>query len=164
MIDEIESAFAGRQRPDCVTKLPANDRDIDYVDTIWFSGRDWRELSREDWRAHQEAYAFLTPDAFAYFLPSILILSLRIPEEEFILVDRLEFDLATIRLDIDGEELARRRFGRLETRELETLLDWLAWRVESYASLSPEEYARARGAIERLLRFKRAKESPPGES
>jgi hypothetical protein len=155
MIDQIESAFAGRQRPDCVTELAVNHRDLDYVNTIWFSGRNWRELSREDWREHQNGYSFLTPDAFAYFLPSILILSLRDPEAPFVMTDQLEFDLATTHPDIDGEELARRRFGRLEVRELEALLDWLDWRVESFASLSPEEYARARGAIERLLRFKR---------
>jgi hypothetical protein len=47
----------------------------DDEDPNWFSGKDWRDLCQDDWEQHYDAVSFFTPEAFAYYLPSILSLT-----------------------------------------------------------------------------------------
>jgi hypothetical protein len=47
----IENAFAGREMPDRLTDSDCSDPlDTDLADTLWFSGRNWREITWNDWQ------------------------------------------------------------------------------------------------------------------
>jgi hypothetical protein len=75
LAEVIEKAFAGREMPakvtdsDCTAPI-----DPDIEDALWFSGRNWREITWNDWKGHDVALSFFTRDALAYWLPSVLLL------------------------------------------------------------------------------------------
>ena len=53
--EEIERAFGWRKMPDnVIDEKPENllDPDSDILDALWFAGRDWRDITVEDWRQH----------------------------------------------------------------------------------------------------------------
>lgn len=68
---QIEQAFAHRGKPNNVVER----RDPvtpEQEDALNFQGRDWREISWQEWERNRDAFFAFTPDAFAYYLPSIL--------------------------------------------------------------------------------------------
>jgi hypothetical protein len=71
---KIEAAFKHREMPQQLATLGAK-LSGDDDDALWFAGKDWRELSPDDWEMHHTAVSFFTREAFAYYLPSILSLS-----------------------------------------------------------------------------------------
>jgi hypothetical protein len=40
--------------------------DSDIEDALWFTGRDWQEITWQNWQEHSSAIHFFVPDAFAY--------------------------------------------------------------------------------------------------
>jgi hypothetical protein len=82
LLEKIESAFSSRAKPaqvrlaDGVFQL-----DFEVEEALWFSGRDWHELTWQDWQEHSSAIYF-DSEAFAYYLPSVLLLSAQRPSEE----------------------------------------------------------------------------------
>jgi hypothetical protein len=67
LTDKIKRAFFSRIKPaqvrlhDGVLQL-----DSDAEEALWFSGRDWHQLTWQDWQEHSSAIFFFDPDAFAY--------------------------------------------------------------------------------------------------
>jgi hypothetical protein len=55
--------------------------DDDEEDALWFSGRDWHEITWQNWQEHSDAIFFFDPEPFVYYLPSILLLSAQNPNE-----------------------------------------------------------------------------------
>src|SRR5215813_2069819 len=88
LINRIERAFAHRQKPKVVV-VPHNPVDGDDEDALWFAGRDWREIRSRDWNDYPSAYFRLTPEAYRYYLPSILCHAARNPDEELPAADSL---------------------------------------------------------------------------
>lgn len=68
---EIEKAFAGRARPRSLVDRTRPELD-DVEDARAFEGLDWRDAGPDLWHEQFGAFYGLRPDAFAYFLPSIL--------------------------------------------------------------------------------------------
>ena len=54
LAEVIEKAFAGREMPakvtdsDCTTPIYPG-----LEDALWFSGRNWREITWNDWKGHE---------------------------------------------------------------------------------------------------------------
>jgi hypothetical protein len=124
--EKIDRAFAGRAKPahvrlgDEVVQL-----DLDLEDALWFSGRDWHELTWQNWQEHSCAIYFFDPEAFAYYLPSLLLLSVENPNESLMAADALlnELDRSP---DIEGwTDGFTSRFLGLNPTELNVLKEWL---------------------------------------
>jgi len=92
--EQIERVFSSRTKPvqvrlaDEVIQL-----DDDVEDALWFSGRDWHELTWQDWQEHSCAIYFFDPEAFAYYLPSLLLLSAQNPKDSLNAADSLISEL-----------------------------------------------------------------------
>jgi hypothetical protein len=90
LTDKIERVFSSRPMPaqvrlaDGVLQL-----DSDVEEALWFSGRDWHELTWQDWQGHSCAIFFFDPEAFAYYLPSVLLLSAQNPSDSLMAADSL---------------------------------------------------------------------------
>lgn len=84
----IAAAFDHRERPADTTFRTAPQTG-DVADAEWFAGREWAQISWEDWTNHVGAFYTFTPTAFTYYLPSILILSADRPREWFSPADAL---------------------------------------------------------------------------
>ena len=126
LAEKIEQAFASRPKPaqvriaDGVLQL-----DFEVEEALWFSGRDWRELTRQNWQEHSSAIYFFDPEAFAYYLPSVLLLSAQNPSEWLEAADTLinELDQSPdAKWWTEGLQL---RFLGLSPAELDVLKEWL---------------------------------------
>lgn len=92
---EIEAAFAD-------TKYPGDDRLV-YDNSGYhlecneiaaaFRGKDWRELSVEMLRYHAQSLAFMTPEAYRFYLPAYLIAAALHYDEADIIPDAVVFNL-----------------------------------------------------------------------
>jgi hypothetical protein len=126
LAEKIERAFAARPKPaqvrlaDEVLQL-----DSDVEEALWFSGRDWHELTCQNWQEHSCAIFFFDPEAFAYYLPSVLLLSAENPSESLTAADSLISQLDRSP-DAEGwtEGFASRFLG-LHPAELDVLKEWL---------------------------------------
>ncbi len=149
--EKIEEAFAGRAMPHEVIDPSVFQFDSDVEEALWFAGRDWRELRWRDWLEHSAALLFFSREAFAYYLPSLLLLSAQSPTEWSYAVDSLigELDRSP---SVEGwNEYFTRRFLGLRREELEAMKEWLLclcgsdlYRGHGYAACGPgERFARA---------------------
>ena len=149
--DKIEKAFAERPKPLEVIDPNVTQFDSDVDEALWFAGRDWHELRWKDWIEHSAALLFFSREAFAYYLPSLLLLSAQNPADWSYAVDSLigELDRSP---SVEGwNEHFTRRFLGLRREELDVLKEWLlclcgstSYRGYGYAACGPgERFARA---------------------
>jgi hypothetical protein len=126
LLEKIERAFASRAKPaqvrlgDEVVQL---DSDLD--EALWFSGRDRHRLTWQNWQEHSCAIFFFDPEAFAYYLPSVLLLAVQNPNESLTAADSLinQLDRSP---DLEGwTEGFTSRFLELNPAELNVLKEWL---------------------------------------
>ena len=134
--------------------------DSDVEEAFWFSGRDRRELRWKDWLEHSSALLFFSREAFAYYLPSLLLLSAQNLDEWSYAVDSLlgELDRSP---SVEGwNEHFTRRFLGLRRQELDAMKEWLLCMCESpyyrghgYAACGPgERFARAFETVDLIQR------------
>jgi hypothetical protein len=125
LTEKIEEVFASRPKPsqvrlgDGVLQL-----DSDVEEALWFSGRDWHELTWQDWQEHGSAIYFFDSEAFAYYLPSLLLCSAQHPSEWLAAADALIGDLDRSP-DPTGWTDLTSRFLELSSKELDVLKEWL---------------------------------------
>ena len=126
LAEKIERAFSSRHKPaqvrlaDEVIQL-----DDDVEEALWFSGRDWHELTWQDWQHHSNAIFFFDPESFAYYLPSLLLLSAQNPSHSLNAADSL-INMLDCSPDPEGwPEGTERRFLGLNQSELDVLKEWL---------------------------------------
>ncbi len=73
MQQQITSAFEHRQRPAVVTSVAVASTLRD--DARHFEGMDWTQVTADDWAGYSDAFFGFSREAFLYFLPSLLLLS-----------------------------------------------------------------------------------------
>ena len=129
LAEVIDKAFMGRQMPDKLTDSDCSDTaDSDVTDILWFSGRNWREITWNDWNKHDTALSFFTQDALAYLLPSVLLLSLQRPDEYLSSAGYLIKTFGSRNWVPSPEywkDYFRARFVGLRTEEYEAIKEWL---------------------------------------
>jgi len=126
--EAIEKAFAGREMPAKLTNSEFDPMDSDLADILWFSGRNWREITWNDWKGHADALSFFTRDALAYWLPSVLLLSLQHPGEYLSSAAYLirTFGSRNWAPSPDHwKDYFRARFVGLRTEEYDAIKEWL---------------------------------------
>lgn len=126
LADKIERAFAGREMPlNLVDAANLSHPDTDIKDALWFSGRDWHDLGWQDWHEHSSAIYFFLPDAFVYYLPSVMALSLQNRVEEMWAANAV---ISQLDCSPDPEAWTdglASRFLLLSGAELDVLKEWL---------------------------------------
>jgi hypothetical protein len=56
---------------------------------LWFAQRNWHDLTREDWINHGDAIFRFTHEAFVYYLPSLLSISIEASDQWFNAADAM---------------------------------------------------------------------------
>jgi hypothetical protein len=126
LAEKIERAFAARPKPaqvrlgDAVLQL-----DSDVEEALWFSGRDWHELTWQNWQEHSCAIFFFDPEAFSYYLPSVLLLSAESPSDALTAADSLISQLDRSPDEEGWTESFVSHFLGLNPAELDVLKEWL---------------------------------------
>jgi hypothetical protein len=136
--EKIESAFAHRRMPaEVIEPEQYNQFDSDVEEALWFAGRDWRQITCQDWQQHSAAAIFLSPDAFAYYLPSLLIQTIRNPKEyPDVAVNSILWQLDRSP-NVEGwDDHFTNRFLGLRTEEYEAIREWLLFVCENVPHFS----------------------------
>jgi hypothetical protein len=125
LAENIERVFAHRAMPDAVIDTAeCVQMDSDVEEALWFTGRDWHGLTWRDWQEHSCAIYFFDSEAFAYYLPSVLLLSAQHLSEELMAADSL-ISLLDCSPDPDGWPAGvASRFLELNPAELDVLKEW----------------------------------------
>lgn len=124
LLRQIEQAFGDRPKPSKLVeeRVPVTP---EQRDALWFGGRDWRDVTWSDWESHRDAvYAFM-PEAFAYYLPSILALSYGHPDQWFAPADGLLQVLNRSPVVEYWDAFITTRLVGLRAAEYEVLKEWL---------------------------------------
>lgn len=151
LIDEISLAFRDRTKP-CKVVPDVHPPTDEYADAEHFSSLQWEQADVGDWGDHYAAIFGFAPSAFCYFLPSLMIASMR-SESPLIVASSLVSLLDRSNSPSSWDSFFLDRFGALTPRELSAMQSWVLWLATNGASqFSPGSLDRAFDTLEVLLR------------
>jgi len=139
---QVEDAFGDRPKP----RRLVESKDLvtsEQRDALWFGDRAWREVTWDDWESHHDAFYAFTPEAFAYYLPSVLCLSSKHPDRWFWPADALMQILDRSPVVEHWDAFLSTRLVGLRPAEYEALKAWLLLLTEHEANASGEALGRA---------------------
>lgn len=148
MQQQIIDAFGQRKLPSAVTNVTVCSTLRD--DALRFEGMDWRDVTANDWRENSDAYYGLSPEAFAYFLPSILTLSLDRANVPFAPAEALIASLDTSADPDIWPEWFTQRFGMLTLHEVGALKNWSLVYLAGAELDEGSEFQRVQDTLEML--------------
>lgn len=122
----IEKIFARREMPIQIAEPSLRSHfDSDVADALWFTGRDWRSLSWQDWQGHDSGISYFNQEALAYYLPSILTLSLQHPENCLAAAERIVSLLDVPPSAEYWSPILKAQLVGLRSEEYDLLKEWL---------------------------------------
>ena len=121
MQQQIAAAFGHRKSPATVTVVAVCSTLRD--DALHFEGKHWRDVTADDWLQYSDAFSGLSAEAFVYFLPSILTLSLDRANCPMGAADALIMSLDTSADPEIWPEWFSERFDLLSASEIEVIKD-----------------------------------------
>lgn len=130
-LEKIEKAFVRRSMPaEVVEPQEYIQFDSDVEDALWFAGKDWHDLTWKDWKEHCCAVHFFSRDAFAYYLPSVIYLSLQNPKDCMLAADTVICDLDISPYVESWTNGVVHRYLGLYPEEYDLLKEWLLFICE----------------------------------
>ena len=87
LCDNIKSAFKNVEYPGDDRIVTERDNQESFDIESDFKGKSWEELDFDILASHQDSLPLLTPEAFAFYIPAYMLISLRYYEKADILVD-----------------------------------------------------------------------------
>jgi len=148
MDQQIASAFRHRQRPPMVTNIVVDSTLRD--DAHHFEGMDWTQVRADDWIEYSDAFAGFSPEAFLYYLPSLLILSLEKSNLPLIAADSLVHSLDTSGDPEIWPKWFAERFEGLTSTEVRALRDWSSLYLTPGEPDEGSEFARVQDTLTML--------------
>ncbi len=134
LISLIEKAFVARPRPKHLyfkdPTQPKQISDSDLADIIALDTLDWSVVDIRTLDRLGGASGFLTPDAFCYFLPKIMVATLRLNAADSSIVSFIFWSLAHRVEKIEDLMESASRLSGLDANELNALKLWLWWVLE----------------------------------
>lgn len=144
MQPDIASAFGPRELPSTVTEVTSNSTLRD--DALNFRGVPWIKVTAEDWANHSDAFYGLSPQAFLYYLPSILAGA----NKRSNVADMLVAVLDTSADPAVWPTWFAERFPLLTGAELQVLKSWAMDCVADVARFDATEAARVQDTLAML--------------
>lgn len=127
-IEKLEALFSSRDSCEITPSFVcSNQEDEEAIEeTRDFFGKEWKEITPDIYERNIAAISFLTPEAFAYFLPSLIRCS------------RLSYDKVSVTVDKVLSNLDGRFLGDLKSwqknywqsftdSQIELILQWFDW-------------------------------------
>lgn len=145
----IEQAFSARRQPEIVV-IPNYPETDEYLDALQFRAKTWQSLCAEDWDKYPAAVYGFSPEAFCYFLPSILSIGIR-EQCPYLLVNYSLIEM----LDKSPEpslwdQFFIDRWPNLTQKECEAIQKWILWLTTSDI-FSDDTCTRAYETLELLI-------------
>ena len=121
---EIDRAFAHRSKPSSLIEK-RSPITPEQQDARWFAGRDWRDVRWQDWHEHPDAFYAFVPQAFVYYLPSILLGTMDAPSGQLQVGDALLGILDRSPEAYNWDAFITNRLLGLAPDEYEVLKSWI---------------------------------------
>jgi hypothetical protein len=122
--EQIDLAFKKRLRP--IRLIDAHEPATpEQIDALWFSGRDWHDVTWNDWESHPDAFYAFIPEAFIYYLPSILSVTAKNPGKWLGAADALLGILNRSPEAYHWDGFIEKRLVGLESEEYEAMKAWV---------------------------------------
>lgn len=102
----------------------------DWLDIGAFEGRNWWDLCAEDWNSNMDAIFEFSPEAFVYYLPSLVHLSIINPTSNITSVGALLLFLDTYAPSQYRNEFFNDRLSRLSNEQVAIIKKWVIHLLE----------------------------------
>lgn len=142
LLHRISHVFSARTIPNIVVEK-THAVTTEQNDLNWFVNRDWKSITWDDWEKHRDAIYAFSPEAFSYYLPSILSLSITRPGIWFFPADALLGLLDRSPTVEYWDTFLTTRLVGLQMDEYEILKEWLLLICEYRSSEYSESISRA---------------------
>lgn len=119
-------------------------------DASYFTGKHWAQLEATDWQDYSDAIYEFTPNAFLYYLPGVLIVSIDGRNPSLTAADSIVTSLDTSGDPDIWTSWFSDRFGRLTPIELQVIADWLGFYLFEQEEIQRSELARGVDTITML--------------
>jgi hypothetical protein len=119
----IEDAFAGVAQPgdENITRCPYNCSECARIAAV-FKGRTRKDLTPDELRAHHVALTLFTPEAFHYFLPAFMVVSMDRYEKGDLIPDAIRFHFEYT-AEIQGHFAVR--MSKFSAAQRKAIIDYL---------------------------------------
>lgn len=122
----VRRAFDGRVRPSSATESSELTHD-ERAELEEMFRLDWRETTSAHWERLAEVVSWLSPEAFCYYLPGILIATLDEYRPNLIAAGSVLFMLDRTPSTDMWDDFFFARWTRLNREELEAVGAWVTW-------------------------------------
>ncbi|KAF1035081.1 MAG: hypothetical protein GAK33_04989 [Burkholderia lata] len=122
----LRAAFSERVRPTSVVPAVSSNTN-DYSDALHFSNLLWDETSAHDWTTYADAIYRFTPDAFCYFLPGIMRVSVEDNQVALTVVESLIGSLDRSPVAEYWDDYFLQRWPKLTDIECDAVIEWIGW-------------------------------------
>lgn len=129
LIQHIIDAFSWRPLPEKVIADGAIASELTR-DALAFQGKAYTDITSTDWKKYFDAVYGFTPDAFCYYLPNIMILKLRTPNEDFLITDSIIGMLDRSNIPNSWDTFFTERWLNFTQSEYTVIAEWLLWLTE----------------------------------
>lgn len=126
----IAEAFGHRTLPSQVVD-EGSPSTQEYEEARHFEGKRWEEIATSEWDSYSDAVFGFSPDAFLYFLPSILSSSVSSNRPDLQAIVSIVGMLDRGNGPSSWEGFFAKRWPLLNARECRAVQEWLLWLTET---------------------------------
>lgn len=151
LIFKIVEAFRSRKKPTIL--VGSNELTCDEIEGVHAVGAySWEETTGDLWEMHSDVLSWFSPSAFCYYVPGVMVSSIRDNEPNLIVVSNLVAMLDRSPNPNWWDEFFVERWPLLTTKECSVLREWLIW-LSSVGASSLDENGldRALETVELLI-------------
>lgn len=130
LANQILESFAGRPKPSSAT-LALVPNTCEYEDAKFFEGKDWRDVDIESLKEHSDAVYGFAPEAFCYYLPGVMVASIKASNARLSVIDALIGSLDRSPNPDYWDEFFVARWPLLNEREVRAVQQWVLWLLEA---------------------------------
>jgi hypothetical protein len=163
LLQRIENAFSGRERPTSTAPAGHPDSDI-YSDAEHFCVSCWQDLNCVELEKFHAALFGFNDEAFCYFLPGIMYAALVEENPNIIMIDAIIAELERLSQTGISDEYVIGRWIGLSIDECRATQEWVLWLSEKLPSDSQDVLLRAYAGLEILISARSLKIAPPSRS
>lgn len=123
---KIFESFKWRKKPNILTG--SNDLSCDEVEGVRAIGAcEWSETTGDLWEKYNDVLSWLSPEAFCYYIPGVMVSSINDSEPNLIVVNNLVGMLDRTPSPDWWDDFFVERWSLLTIKECNVLRGWLIW-------------------------------------
>lgn len=149
LLTQISTAFSTRVSPADVVQ-PGHPATHEYEEAFHFQGRDWCEITCDEWTSYSDAIYAFSPPAFCYFLPGMLSSGLREDRADQLITSTLLGMLDRGPSMETWDVFFAERWPLLTAEECRAVQQWILWLANQSTGFDDDALMRSYETLEML--------------